>query len=150
MFFISQYSHSIFIKYSHLLINSLTLLISYTEGNLIVTCFVTKTNQIRDISFSWCLFCNSGYEPYGRSPILTVGPNIRLNSILVHCVWRWPAIEATLAQCLLFVLKWWHIIGQSLSPNHMRPLALVIPLFISTGTSSTPPIMKLCCRVADV
>ena len=153
MFFISQYSHSIFIKYSHLLINTLSLLISYTEGHLMVTCIVHKANQIRDILYAWCfgcLFCNTGYEPYRRSPTLTVGPNIRLISTFVHCVWRWPAIEATLAQGLVFVLKWLHIICQSLSPNHTRPLALVIPLFISTGTFSTPPIMRLCCRVADV
>ena len=139
MFFICQYSHSIFIKYSHLLISSLTLLIGYTERHLMVTCVVSKANQIRDILFAWCfgcLFCNSGYEPYGRSPTLTVGPNIRLISIFAHCVWRWPAIEATLGQGPFFVLKWLHIICQYLSPNHMRPLALVIPMFISTGTSS--------------
>ena len=57
-----------------------------------------------------CLFCNLAYEPYGGSPTLTVGPNIRLISILVHCVWRWPVIEGTLAQGLVFVLKWSHII----------------------------------------
>ena len=47
-------------------------------------------------------------EPYGVNPTLTVGPTIRLISILIHCVQHWPVIEPTLAQRLVFVLKWLH------------------------------------------
>ena len=47
-------------------------------------------------------------EPYGVNPTLTVGPAIRLISILIHCVQHWPVIEPTLAQRLVFVLKWLH------------------------------------------
>ena len=48
-------------------------------------------------------------EAYGvLSPNLTVGPNIRLVSILIHCVQCWSVIKATLAQRLVFVLKWLH------------------------------------------
>ena len=54
-----------------------------------------------------CLFCNFD-EPYGVNPTLTVGPTIRLISILIHCVQHWPVIEPTLAQRLVFVLKWLH------------------------------------------
>ena len=43
-------------------------------------------------------------EPYGLSTTLTVG----LISILIQCVQHWPVIEPTLAQCLVFVLKWLH------------------------------------------
>ena len=43
-------------------------------------------------------------EPY----TLTVGPTIRLISIMIHCVQHWPVIEPTLAQRLVFVLKWLH------------------------------------------
>ena len=49
------------------------------------------------------------YEPNGvLGPTLTVGPNVWLVSILIHCVQRWPVIKATLAQRLVFVLKWLH------------------------------------------
>ena len=41
-------------------------------------------------------------DPYGVSSTLTVGPNIRLISILIHCVQHWPVIEPTLAQRLVF------------------------------------------------
>ena len=47
-------------------------------------------------------------EPYGVNTTLTVGPTIRLISILIHCVQHWPVIEPTLAQRLVFVLKWLH------------------------------------------
>ena len=47
-------------------------------------------------------------EPYGVNPTLTVGPTIWLISILIHCVQHWPVIEPTLAQRLVFVLKWLH------------------------------------------
>ena len=47
-------------------------------------------------------------EPYGVNPTLTVGPTIRVISILIHCVQHWPVIEPTLAQRLVFVLKWLH------------------------------------------
>ena len=47
-------------------------------------------------------------EPYGVNPILTVGPTIRLISILIHCVQHWPVIEPTLAQLRVCVLKWLH------------------------------------------
>ena len=69
-------------------------------------------------------------EPYGVNPTLTVGPTIRLISILIHCVQHWPIIEPTLAQRLVFVLKWLH----RPIPQHMRPLALVT----SARTSGLP------------
>ena len=47
-------------------------------------------------------------EPYGVNPTLTVGSTIRLISILIYCVQHWPVIEPTLAQRLVFVLKWLH------------------------------------------
>ena len=47
-------------------------------------------------------------EPYGVNPTITVGPTIRLISILIHCVQHWPVIEPTLAQRLVFVLKLLH------------------------------------------
>ena len=77
-----------FIKYSHLLINSLTLLISYTEGKVMGRCIVPKANQIVIFYFHGvsgvCFEIRD--EPYGVSLTLTVGPNIRLISILIHCV----------------------------------------------------------------
>ena len=35
-------------------------------------------------------------EPYGVNPTLTVGPTIRLISILIYCVQHWPVIEPRL------------------------------------------------------
>ena len=47
-------------------------------------------------------------EPYGVIPTLTVGPTSRLISILIYSVQHWPVIEQTLAQRLVFILKWLH------------------------------------------
>ena len=47
-------------------------------------------------------------EPYGVNTTLTVGPTIRLISILIHCVQNRPVIEPTLAQVLVFVLNSLH------------------------------------------
>ena len=47
-------------------------------------------------------------ELYGVNPTLTVGPTIRLISILIYCAQHWPVIEPTLVQRLVFALKWLH------------------------------------------
>ena len=129
MFFISQFSHSILIKFSHLLINSLTLLINYTEENLMVTCIVPKANQICDICDIWS---NIGPKPRFfiemvtyNSPIPqpqpheTFGPSytsVHLNRHVLHTTYN-----ETVLSCCWCIKSWynifrgyWHILR-----NHM-------------------------------
>ena len=95
--------------------NSLTLLISYTEGKVMyskVKSHVLSPRPIKFVIFYFpdvlgvCFVIRD--EPYGVNTTLTVGPTIRLISILIHCVHHWPVIELTLAQRLVFVWKWLH------------------------------------------
>ena len=94
--------------------NSLNLLINYTEGKVMwskVKSHVLSPRPIKFVIFSFldvlgvCFVIRD--EPYGVNT-LTVGPTIRLISILIHCVQHRPVIEPTLAQGLVFVLKCLH------------------------------------------